>query len=353
MAIQASAQAGAPPAKPRQFKYDFVRFIAMTWVIGVHALTVVDTGRRLGSWYVVLCQAILFTANAIFFMLSGKFNLVRRNSEDWRGFYVRKARGILLPVLVLFLIRTGYDMWPDLGTPLHFFKVFVLNAADYFSSREYWFVFQLLSMLVVTPFLVPVIESLDQGKKKLLLGLGLLWFTVMFFATNLGYELGYSFLFGGFWFSYLIGPFVEELFAEATRRRVLMLAGVLAPLATLALVLYGYSSGAFDNSPFYLVTYVGLYGLLLWLGDRVVPSLRSSISFCAKHSFTVYMIHMMVLIPLSAAVPKVYGVASLVEHVGLSVATIIICILLSALLDTLLIKPLQRLFDILAQELAR
>ena len=233
MAIQTSA----PPAKTRQFKYDFVRFIAMTWVIGVHALTVVDTGRRLGSWYFVLCQAIFFTANAIFFMLSGKFNLIRKNSEDWRGFYFRKARGILLPVLVLFLVRTGYDMWPDLGTPLHFFKVFVLNAADNFSSREYWFVFQLLSMLVVTPFLVPVIESLDQGKKKLLLGLGLLWFTVMFFATNLGYELGYSFLFGGFWFSYLIGPFVEELFAEATRRRVLMLAGVLAPLATLALVL--------------------------------------------------------------------------------------------------------------------
>lgn len=309
MAAQTSAQAGAPSAKPRQFKYDFVRFVAMTWVIGVHALTVVDTGRRLGSWYVVLCQAIFFTANAIFFMLSGKFNLVRRNGEDWRGFYVRKTRGVLLPVLVLFLIRTGYDMWPDLGTPLHF--------------------------------------------QKLLLCLGLLWFTVSFFMTNLGYELGYSFMFGGFWFAYLIGPFVEELFAEATRRRSLMLAGVVAPLATLALVLYGYSSGAFDNSPFYLIAYVGLYGLLLWLGDRVVPSLRRPISFCARHSFTVYMIHMMVLIPLSAAVPKLYGVPSLAEHVGLSIVTIAICVLLSALLDTLLIKPLQRLFDILAQKLAK
>ena len=353
MAAQTSAQAGAPSAKPRQFKYDFVRFVAMTWVIGVHALTVVDTGRRLGSWYVVLCQAILFTANAIFFMLFGKFNLVRRNSEDWRGFYVRKTRGILLPVLVLFLIRTGYDMWPDLGTPLHFFKVFVLNAADYFSSREYWFVFQLVSMLVVTPFLVPVIESLDQGKKKLLLGLGLLWFTVRFFATNLGYELGYSFLFGGFWFAYLIGPFVEGLLSHALHQRLIVLAGVLAPLATLVAVLCGYSSGAFDTSPFYLITYVGLYCLLLWLGDRVVPSLRRPISFCARHSFTVYMIHMMVLIPLSAAVPKLYGVASLAEHVGLSVLTIAICVLLSALLDTLLIKPLQRLFDILAQKLAK
>lgn len=230
MAAQTSAQAGAPSAKPRQFKYDFVRFVAMTWVIGVHALTVVDAGRRLGSWYVVLCQAIFFTANAIFFMLSGKFNLVRRNGEDWRGFYVRKARGILLPVLVLFLIRTGYDVWPDLGTPLHFLKTFVLNAADYFDYREYWFVFQLLSMLAVTPFLVLVIESLDRSKKKLLLCLGLLWFTVSFFMTNLGYELGHSFMFGGFWFAYLIGPFVEELFAEATRRRILMLAGVLAPL---------------------------------------------------------------------------------------------------------------------------
>lgn len=348
-----STQTVTPSVKPRQFKYDFVRFVAMTWVIGVHALTVVDTGRRLGSWYVVLCQAILFTANAIFFMLSGKFNLARKNSEDWRGFYVRKARGILLPVLVLFLIRTGYDTWPDLGTPLHFFKAFALNTADYFSSREYWFVFELLSMLVVTPFLVPVIESLDRSKKKLLLGLGLLWFTIRFFVTNLGYELGYSFMFGGFWFSYLIGPFVEELFTEVTRRRVLMILGALAPFATLALVLYGYSSGAFDNSPFYLITYVGLYCLLLWLGDRVVPSLRRPISFCAKHSFTVYMIHMMVLMPLSAAVPKLYGVDSLVEHVGLSVVTIAICVLLSTLLDAVLIKPLQRLFDILAQKLAK
>lgn len=192
MAAQTNVRVGGSSAKSRQFKYDFVRFVAMTWVIGVHALTVVDTGRRLGSWYVVLCQAVFFTANAIFFMLSGKFNLVRKNSEDWRGFYVRKARGILLPVLVLFFIRTAYDMWPDLGTPLHFLKTFALNTVDYFDCREYWFVFQLLSMLVVTPFLVPVVESLDQGKKKLLMVLGLLWFTASFFMTNLGYELGYS-----------------------------------------------------------------------------------------------------------------------------------------------------------------
>ena len=353
MTAQTSAQAGAPSAKPRQFKYDFVRFVAMTWVIGVHALTVVDTGRRLGSWYVVLCQAIFFTANAIFFMLSGKFNLVRRNGEDWRGFYVRKARGILLPVLVLFLIRTGYDMWPNLGTPLHFLKTFVFNFLENFGHREYWFIFQLLSMLVVTPFLVPVVESLNSAKKKLLFVLCFVWFAVSFFMTNWGHTFGYTFLFWGFWFAYLIGPFVEELFAEATRRRILMLAGVLAPFATLAAVLYGYSSGAFDTSPFYQITYVGLYCLLLWLGDRIAPSLRRPISFCAKHSFTVYMIHMMVLIPLSAAVPKLYGAASLVEHVGLSVVTVATCVLLSALLDTLLIKPLQRLFDILAQKLAK
>lgn len=353
MAAQTNVRVGGSSAKSRQFKYDFVRFVAMTWVIGVHALTVVDTGRRLGSWYVVLCQAVFFTANAIFFMLSGKFNLVRKNSEDWRGFYVRKARGILLPVLVLFFIRTAYDMWPDLGTPLHFLKTFALNTVDYFDCREYWFVFQLLSMLVVTPFLVPVVESLDQGKKKLLMVLGLLWFTASFFMTNLGYELGYFFMFGGFWFAYLVGPFVEGLLSHALHQRLIVLAGVLAPLATLVAVLCGYSSGAFDTSPFYLITYVGLYCLLLWLGDRVVPSLRRPISFCARHSFTVYMIHMMVLIPLSAAVPKLYGVASLAEHVGLSVLTIAICVLLSALLDTLLIKPLQRLFDILAQKLAK
>ena len=98
-------------------------------------------------------------------------------------FYVRKARGILLPVLVLFphqgLVMT---CGLTLGLRLHFFKVFVLNAADYFDYREYWFVFQLLSMLAVTPFLVLVIESLDRSKKKLTLVSWPFGFTVRFFA---------------------------------------------------------------------------------------------------------------------------------------------------------------------------
>ena len=39
MAAQTNVRVGGSSAKSRQFKYDFVRFVAMTWVIGVHRMT--------------------------------------------------------------------------------------------------------------------------------------------------------------------------------------------------------------------------------------------------------------------------------------------------------------------------
>lgn len=336
----------------RQFKYDLVRFVAMTWVIAVHALVVVDTGRRLGIWYMILGQAFFFTANAIFFMLSGKFNLTRRNAEDWKGFYLRKTKSILLPIAVLFLLRTAYNLWPDFGLPLHFAKAYALNSLDEFSSCEYWFVFQLVSMLAVTPFLIPVVESFDHRKKKLFIYVGIIWFTFRFFLTNLGVELGYSFLFGGFWFSYLVGSFIEEFFSSARRRRALALCSFVAPLLAFVFYLFGYTSGAFDNSPFYLAAYVSLYFLLLWCGEKVKrPFVKKFVSFGAKHSFTVYMIHMMILKPIIAAVPTLYGISSLAEHVVISAVTLVICLLTSVVIDSLIISPLQKFFDLVCRRL--
>ena len=326
----------------------------MTWVIAVHALVVVDTGRRLGVWYLLLSQAVYFTANALFFMLSGRFNLVEKNAEDWKGFYLRKVRGILLPVLVLFFFRTLYNTWPDFVSPQHVLRLFAQNCLGNFSSCEYWFVFQLLSMLLVTPFLVPVVRYLSKEKKKFLLALGFVWFSLHFVFSNSSIELSYSFLFGGYWFAYLLGSVIEDVTDESHVDIKAILVVLICAFATLFCVLHGFTSGAFDYSPFYLLGYTCLYFLLMRFGARINSTrVERVISFCASHSFTVYMIHMMVLQPLASFAPKMYGWSSIGEHVLLTLVTLAISLSIAILIDTVIIGPTKNAFDSLTRKMLK
>ena len=341
----------------RLIRYDFARAVAMSWVIAVHSLVVINTSTIGCARYLTLAQAVFFSANSIFFMISGHFNLTERNSTDIARFYLKKIRGIVLPVLILFFLRTLYDLYPDFGSIGHVLKTYAKNTLGQYSSMEYWFIFQLISFLVVVPFLAPATEFLRHGhqRQRLFVGLGLVWFVLLFVTNNTGVIFSWSFLFTGFWFPFLIGPFVESLFAEHRSSVLLLVATALCPLATLWLVVRGYSIGAFDNSPFYMLSSMGFYLVLLFIGNRIPMGgkLSKAISFIARHSFTVYLVHMMVLLPLSRVLPVLEGGASIGMHWVLALFTFAISLIIAWLVDCVLIKPVQALFDILVEKIAQ
>ena len=47
-------------AQSRDFGLDLVRVIAMTFVVAVHALCVVDWASRSGYWYATVGQSLFF-----------------------------------------------------------------------------------------------------------------------------------------------------------------------------------------------------------------------------------------------------------------------------------------------------
>ena len=65
------------------------------------------------------------------------------------------------------------------------------------------------------------------------------------------------------------------------------------------------------------------------------------------------MIHMMVLIPTLSTAPKLDGVPSLFEHVAVTLAVLLVCLFVAALLDTVVLRPLQGVFDILTRKLRK
>ena len=96
--------------KQRIFGYDVIRVVGMCFVVCVHALAVLDSTWEM-TWPLTVCgQSLFFTANAMFFMVSGRFNLrEQRSGFELRSFYLKKARGIALPVVVLFLSAAEPD----------------------------------------------------------------------------------------------------------------------------------------------------------------------------------------------------------------------------------------------------
>lgn len=349
-------QTGGRPARVRDIRYDVVRVVAMAFVVAVHALMIVDAGTPAGNAVTVLGQTVFYTCNALFFILSGRFNLTARNAGHPGRYYLRKARGIIIPVLILFFLRTVYDLWPELPGPRALAVAYVKNVLGGLSVSEYWFVFVLVPFLAVVPFLAPAFGAMGRSRQRLFLGMGLAWFGLLFLMTNSGLTFSWSYLFGGFAFPFFIGPFVEGYFEGERARRALWVAMPLCVLATTALVLGGLTShaqGAFDNSPFYMVLSIGMYLALLRLGGRVRRrGARAAIEFAARHSFTVYLVHMPVMYTLRTILPEASGAASYALHPLLTAATVLVSLALAVGIDAVLVGPAQRLFDLVVSRIS-
>ncbi len=325
--------------------YDEIRVVAMVFVVAVHSLAVVDTTFAAGVLYHNFGQAMFFTANALFFMLSGRFNMrVMDSDASFCRYYVKRLRNFMLPVLVFFLIRTLYNLYPDFVSVSHVIWEYLKNALVFFNSMEYWFVFTLFGFLLVAPFLARIFVGLSDFQAKVFLGIGLAYNLIVLITTNREIDFGWGYLFSGFALAFCMGALIERLFS--TRRQVAMLAAcsVICLLITVWNVTeLGWWTGSFDQSPFYTVLAMGIYAGILYLRRNARPN--RAISFLAGRSFSVYLTHMMILNPLTKVIPDEIGAASFGMHIAVTIGVLAASIACATVIDFAVIKPLQRLFD--------
>ena len=338
------------PDAERQYAYDVVRTVAMVFVVCVHSLVVIDQSSTVLFLVFAAGQALFFTANGLFFMLSGRFNLRERETPaDLARYYLRRFRGFILPVLIVFLIRTLYDLYPTYESALQVAKAYAVNVLGGLSGVEYWFVYALFGFLLVAPFLAPAFSHMSPFAKRVFFGIGLGYNLLVLIADNRGVEFAWGYLFSGFAFAFCLGAFVEDLFATKRSRRVLYAAAAFGLVATVVMAWEGLYAGIHDTSPFYTLLAIGIYIFILNAAKGARPS--RVVSFMAKHSFSVYLIHTMFLRAVCEVVPAVSGGASLLAYPVVVAATLALSLAGAVLIDTVLVRPAQRLFDRLTARL--
>ncbi len=326
----------------RLYKYDFVRTVAIFFVVAVHSLYFVDQSSTACLWIYWALQALFLTGNVLFFLLSGKFNLRERTDDAGvKKFYYNKIRNIVLPILIFFLIRSFYDLYPSISVS-EFAKYFIKNSSYGFASTEYWFVFSLMGCILVAPFLAHAFAKLTKFEQKTFLAIGLAFNLLTIVAENAGYSFRWGYLFSGFSFAFCLGQYIEDFFTHRNKR-ILAAVSPLCLIATVLLMNAGMTSNITDVSPIYTILALGVYALLLFLGDKMKPS--KLVSFIAKHSFSIYLVHMMVLIPLKNTLPIFPGAPSFLMFIGVTLFVFIASTIAAFLIDTTIVEFSKKMFD--------
>lgn len=158
--------------KTRNLYYDYLRVMAMVFVIGVHSVGSIE---RWATSNIAQIETILLSrfntfGVPIFFALSGVFLLGRGiTQENLWVFYKKRLLRLGIPYLIYAVIYvayfTGIEQKNIPGIPLAYVKD-ILTANVH---GTHWFVYAILGLYFVTPFLAKMFQVMSDKEIGILL----------------------------------------------------------------------------------------------------------------------------------------------------------------------------------------
>ena len=294
---------------------DFLRCLAICLVIVLHAMRpfIGDTAfYGTAAWYVCMVQNAFNRAGVpLFFMISGYLLLSSPASAHPGPFYRRNIPKLLIPLTVWTLIYTltAAHRAAEAFAPSRFFSALLNSGGAY----HMWFVYTMLGIYLLVPFLKRMVDGSTQKELCLLLAI-LLFPTALRPLLNLSLPV-YIHLFdplmegyiGYFLFGYLLGS------AELSRpvRLAFYIGGVLGYLLGTLGNLLTASAEAIPlpfNLGYYLNHYLCAGAIFLFFKTfftRRAALLAPAAPLMAKLSdlvFGVYWVHVLALNTIADAV---------------------------------------------------
>ena len=283
----------------RDSHLDLIRIIAMLFVISIHTLRDYETAPFLRN----LMTTLFFTANGMFFFMSGRFALrFKENPDDpassYRSFYWKKFCALVLPLVFYFsaLIANYYHVSRERE-----FRNIKELIMDIFwcsfpaSTAGYkWFIYCLIGFMMTAPFMASMFRGLSDTGLKIFFwtAVGFEAVSIVFFDYFLkaGFPV-YGWPFLGWYFYFLCGYIIYRLDFFHKKKWLFIIIGAVGLFYTAAMITVTPEgvNGALDDSPVYLFTCIGVY--LLFESIPVIKPLKKVTAFLADHTFAVYLIH--------------------------------------------------------------
>lgn len=279
----------------RSIQYDLIRVSAMFMVICLHTealtRTFVDVNDK-ALLFANISKGLFISSNYLFFMLSGKFALYKQfnGQKDYYIYYIKKIFSIIVPFLgfsyLLFCIYNRSSIF-DFG--LFYTKLISLKV-----EGVYWFIYSIIPLYLSAPFLSKMVHSMNKTDKKNFLILGLAVEAFSLFHIMIQKENAFTlgiFPFMEWAFCFTLGSFIEELFDEKGRKKMMLLGLVSFVLKLICQYIRPEASIVAGNNVLMTLEVIGIYFFLLDVVKIKNDKVASVITWVAKYSFMVYLIH--------------------------------------------------------------
>lgn len=241
--------------KTKKVEYEILRCISILLVIYAHTsyrgfeLYTISGTSGLNYSVSLLMAGLCKMCIPLFFMISGGF-LLHRNEEVGVVLKKRVLR-IFLALVVFSVIQYCYRAFrgfyeaPGIH---HFFQLLWHDG----SSIPYWYLYAFLSLMLMLPFLRPMVQGMTDRAFHYLIGLHLLYYCIL---TPLGLFLGFGNFHSDFFipmaertiFYFVMGYYMTQRFQweNVERKHMLLLLGL--SIFSLA-VMYGLSDWSYRTT---------------------------------------------------------------------------------------------------------
>ena len=325
--------------KEHKSYFDLLRLAAAFGVVLMHTAADglrYEVGLRPGWLGLAAISSFTFCAVPLFFMMSGY--LMLESGADPGTVLKKRIPRLLIPLLCWSLAHILLDAWTTGAWSVGFFVQAFLRALQKPENISFWFLYSLIGMYLIAPFLALMLQHADSRQRSCLLALLLLLklptlirsFSPALYDAYFSFDVvaGLSF-FDGHLCSFLLGWYLGRAEKRLPAAVLLLAAAVCYGIILWGTVARSLAQGCyvtdFQTQNAFLET--GLAAALFLLAKRLPlrpeGRLAAILRRLASHSFCVYLSHALLLrtyyalfdaMPLS--LPGIVGLAAAVFAIG-------------------------------------
>ena len=293
------------------FYFDFLRIFACICVVFMH--TASSSLVRVGGigWEILNCvTSLAFCAVPLFFMMSGYLLLSSNKTCDIKNLFLHRLPRLLVPLAVWSTIASA---WLSFENGKFCFLTFLkktLSSVGTPVMPHFWFMYTLIAMYLISPFLARAIQSLDRKGHILLLSLCILSIASTGICNVIPYEL-YSKIvplslrslkfFEGHLATFILGYYIGSLKKKIPSYiPVIACMGMTVFVAYLTSVLSNRNFAYIQNFQnqngiFEVVIALCIFVLAKQTLDRQPGIFKKALSTLSALSFPIYLMHNVVL----------------------------------------------------------
>jgi len=295
----------------RKRAYDYIRVLACFCVIGIHS-TGRDSYSFKESWEIIdfFLQSFSRIGLPVFFILSGALILNQKKTMHVGEFYLKRFVKIVVP---FFLYSLFYILWVNQGFVLSDCLKWetwrrivsgilpgICATMETYQVITLWFVYTLIGLYLVAPFLAVMLQNMDE---KMLKGLALFLIIMRciknYFPILFGFRIGIDYIFGSWCMYFILGyiivqPFMEKYYSFIEVSGIA--AFVISMLVKIFVPQY-MSENYYDLAPHMIVQAIGMF-IFVYRREAALgrfDKMSKIIEKLGKYTFSIYLLHSFVM----------------------------------------------------------